>query len=137
MGRETTFTPERWATILEKAEEGEPLRATCRGLGIGKSAVYTWMADDPEMKKAYEIARREGYDAIADDCLDIADDQEEEPASRKVRIETRLKLLSKWYQTKYGDRQTTVHEDPHGNNPFASLMDAVSHQGRPKPGETQ
>ena len=36
--------------------------------------------------------------------LEIADDREEDPASRRVRIETRLKLLAKWDPKRYGDR---------------------------------
>ena len=41
---------------------------------------------------------------------------EEDPASRKVRIWTRLQLLSKWYPKKYGDRVlnenvTMTHEE--------------------------
>ena len=37
------------------------------------------------------------------DCLTIADNTEEDPASRRVRVETRLKLLAKWCPRRYGD----------------------------------
>jgi len=108
------FTPEIWATIIEKTEEGEHLRGICREIGIGKSAVYDWMANDPELKASYETARKEGYDKIAEDCLDIADDKTEEPASRKVRVHTRLQLLSKWYGQRYGDKQQIEHTGAEG-----------------------
>ena len=108
-GPPTIFTPEIWAQIIADTEEGEPLRVICRKLGIGKSAVYAWMAKDAALKEEYQIARLEGYDVIADNCIEIADDKTEEPASRKVRIETRLKLLAKWHQTKYGDKQQVEH----------------------------
>jgi hypothetical protein len=63
-------------------------------------------------------AREIGYDAIAEDCLRIADDasndwMETEHGPRlnaehvqrsKLRIETRLKLLAKWNPKKYGER---------------------------------
>jgi hypothetical protein len=63
-------------------------------------------------------AREIGYDAMAEDCLRIADDaandwMETEHGPRlnaehvqrsKLRIETRLKLLAKWNPKKYGER---------------------------------
>jgi hypothetical protein len=66
-------------------------------------------------------ARDIGYDAIAEECLQIADtiefgqkqvmtDEgtattiEDMLGHRKLRIETRLKLLAKFHPTKYGDK---------------------------------
>jgi hypothetical protein len=65
-----------------------------------------------------------GFDAIAEDILDIADDGTNDWVERKrkdgsvdtvvdsehvqrskLRIETRLKLLAKWNPKKYGDKQ--------------------------------
>jgi len=104
VGRPSHYTPEIWAKIIESTEEGNHLRGICRELGIGKSTVYDWMTEQPTLKAEYEVARREGYDVIAQDCLAIADDLTEEPASRRVRVETRLKLLAKWYSQQYGDK---------------------------------
>jgi hypothetical protein len=66
-------------------------------------------------------ARDIGYDALAEECLQIADTPQfgqkqvmsDEGATttiedmlghRKLQIETRLKLLAKFHPTKYGDR---------------------------------
>lgn len=90
--------------------------------------VYDWMAKDDALgsegvglSAAIARARDIGYDAIAEECLQIADNTEmgqkqvltDEGASttiedmlghRKLRIETRLKLLAKFHPTKYGDK---------------------------------
>jgi hypothetical protein len=49
-----------------------------------------------------------GGHEIADECIEIADDKAEDPASRRVRVETRLKLLAKWNPKMYGERTQTA-----------------------------
>ena len=91
--------------------------------------VYDWMYKDDALgssgtglSAAIAHARDVGYDAIAEEALQIADTPligETETSSangltitrqdmlghRKLQIETRLKLLAKWNPNKYGDRQ--------------------------------
>ena len=86
--------------------------------------VYLWMAKDPDLNTAIARARDVGYDAMAEECLDIADnagndwmerlDPEGVPVGwqvngdsiqrSKLRIETRLKLLAKFNPKRYGDK---------------------------------
>lgn len=89
--------------IIEELTAGKPLRQICREQGVGKSAVYDWLDDDAELLGRFARARERGGHEIADECLEIADDREEDPASRRVRVETRLKLLAKWNPKMYGD----------------------------------
>lgn len=89
--------------IIEDLTAGKPLRQICREQGVGKSAVYDWLDDDAELLGRFARARERGGHEIADECLEIADDREEDPASRRVRVETRLKLLAKWNPKMYGD----------------------------------
>lgn len=89
--------------IIEELTAGKPLRQICREQGVGKSAVYDWLDEDSELLGRFARARERGGHEIADECLEIADDREEDPASRRVRVETRLKLLAKWNPKMYGD----------------------------------
>lgn len=89
----------------------------------------THSLDDEPLAIAYARAREDGFDAIAADALRIADTPEvgetesDEPlivegeevgritkvrredllGHRKLRVETRLKLLAKWDPKRYGD----------------------------------
>jgi hypothetical protein len=73
------------------------------------------------LSAAIARAREVGYEALAEECLLIADNPqwgqvqtmtdkgtsttvEDMLGHRKLRIETRLKLLAKWNPKKYGDR---------------------------------
>lgn len=80
---------------------------------------------------AYARAREDGFDRIALDAMDIADetardtikadDGREVPNNEwisrsRLRVDTRLKLLAKWDPKRYGDATTLKHADADGNN---------------------
>lgn len=122
-GRPSKYTPELAAEICERLSDGEPLRQICRDDHMPAwTSVYSWAAVDKDLSERIAQARKQGYDAIAEEALLIADTPligETETSSnngltitrqdmlghRKLQIETRLKLLAKWDPSKYGDRQ--------------------------------
>lgn len=85
--------------------------------------VYDWMRKDEILSTAIAHARDLGYDSLAEECLDIADDANNDWMERtdkegrsvgwivngehvqrsKLRIETRLKLLAKFNPKKYAE----------------------------------
>jgi hypothetical protein len=68
------------------------------------ATVLRWRKKYPEFDEAISRAREEGTHALADQCLDIADDPSLEPADRRIRIDTRLRLIGKWNARHYGDK---------------------------------
>ena len=113
VGRPSKYTPELVTEICERLSKGEPLAAICREPRMpGCRTVYDWADADEVISAAIARARDEGEEAIAVDCLTIADDVEEHPASRKVRVDTRLKLLAKWNPKRWGDK--LQHADADG-----------------------
>jgi len=119
----STYDPDVARVICEHLSEGIPLRQICReneGFPAWRT-VYDWMGRDPELAASIARARDIGYDAIAEECLQIADtvafgqkqvmtDEgtattiEDMLGHRKLQIETRLKLLAKFHPTKYGEK---------------------------------
>ena len=130
-GRPSTYDPETAHKICEMLSDGIPLRQICRMDGMPPwRTVYSWMARDEDLSAHIARAREVGYDAIAEECLQIADTPQlgqkqvmsDEGATttiedmlghRKLQIETRLKLLAKWRPEKYGDK-TLIAGDPNG-----------------------
>jgi hypothetical protein len=122
-GRPSKYDPEIARIICEQLSEGIPLRQICRendGFPAWRT-VYDWMGRDEALSASIARARDIGYDAIAEECLLIADNMEfgqkqvmtdqgtattieDMLGHRKLRIETRLKLLAKFHPTKYGDK---------------------------------
>jgi hypothetical protein len=71
--------------------------------------VYDWIDADPSLAARIAYARDLGFEAIAEDILDIADDTpaiSEHVQRNKMRIDTRLKLLACWSPKRYGNKQT-------------------------------
>lgn len=111
--------------IIRRLGEGEPLSVICRTEGYPhRSTFHEWRKTDADLEARYVAAKLAGFDAIADDCLSIADDGSRDyvPGEEgglmvdrdhiqrsKLRVETRLKLLAKWYPTKYGDKLGLEH----------------------------
>lgn len=119
-GRPSKYTPEIAQSIIEQLSEGVPLRVICRQDGMPAwRTVYDWIDRDEELSAHIARARLLGFDAIAEECLDIADDSSkdyretdkgpvydaEHVQRSKLRVETRLKLLASWASSKYGNRQ--------------------------------
>lgn len=104
MGTPSSYTDDVADEIIERIANGTPLSVICREPGKPHRSVwYDWMASRPELEERFALARRDGYDVIAEDCLRIADDTSEHPASRKVRIWARLQLLAKWDPKRFGE----------------------------------
>ncbi len=130
MAPKTTATQSVKDHIAAELANGVPLREICRTAGMPAwRTVYDWMDADQAFAAAIARARISGFDAIAAECLEIADtpvEGEERTEKddgrievkrgdmlghRKLQIETRLKLLAKWDPKRYGDR-TTLAGDP-------------------------
>ena len=102
------MAPELLADVCGKLAGGQSLRSICREIGISESTIRYQLLSDPEAFAHSTRARELGCDALADECLEIADDKTEEPASRRVRIETRVRLIGKWSQ-RYSDKLTVTN----------------------------
>jgi hypothetical protein len=137
IGRPSKYTPEIAIHICKQLSDGIPLREICRQEGMPAwQTVYDWMYRDEDLSRAIARARELGYDALAEQCLEIADTlhmgtkkvyssgaeddedsmtvtEEDMLGHRKLRIETRLKLLAKFNPKKYGEyREPEKAVDP-------------------------
>jgi hypothetical protein len=142
-GRPSKYSPEIARVICEQLSEGVPLRQICRenaGFPAWRT-VYDWMGRDEALSASIARARDIGYDALAEECLHIADTpilfervtetidpktkekvqavvRGDDVNARRLQIETRLKLLAKFHPTKYGDR--VAIEGVEGGAPIAT-----------------
>lgn len=120
------FTEEQAESIKDeicvRVSSGETLRSICREDGKPSwVTIYRWLDLDEDFKLRFARARELGFDAIAEEALEIANTPHEGQivtskewgeeiktedmlGHRKLQIETRLKLLAKWSPKKYGER---------------------------------
>lgn len=122
-GRPNSYTKAVGEAICARISDGETLRAICRDAAMPAwRTVYGWMAANDDFSARIARAREMGFDAIAQQTMEIADTPLEGVETtikpdgtveerrgdmlghRKLQIETRLKLLAKWSPKKYGDK---------------------------------
>lgn len=147
-GRASKYTTEIVEEILARISIGETLRQICRDEKMPSyGAVYDWLEKDANLASRFARAREKGEEAIAQECLDIADNAKndwmesvgmdgteayklngEHIQRSKLRIETRLKLLAKWNPKKWGEKVDLNH-GVQPENPLAKLLEQV--QGTP------
>lgn len=106
--------------------EAEPhlgLREILRQAELPERTFRDWRNADTELGERYKEAKLNGFDNLAQQCLTIADDgtadfiatdkgeafNAEHVQRSKLRIDTRVKLLAKWYPAKYGDKLDLNH----------------------------
>jgi len=112
--------------ILADLAKGITLADICRRPHMpDRTTVYNWLNANEDFSLRFARAREVGFDVIAEECLQIADDKSQDTKivgederevlntefvqRSKVRIETRLKLLAKWDPKRYGDKQQIEH----------------------------
>jgi hypothetical protein len=114
-GRPSILTPEVIAVIADRLAVGEPLACICRDAGMPSArSVARWTSENTWVSATIAGAREDGEEYLMAECLTIADSATATTAfggydgghiqEKKLRIETRLKLLAKWNPKKYGDK---------------------------------
>lgn len=146
-GRPSRYTDEIAAEILSRIAKGETLRSICREDHMPSwNTVYAWRESVPGFSERLARARDDGEEAIAQECMEIADSAKndwmethgqddvgyklngEHVQRSKLRIETRLKLLAIWNPKKWGAKVDLNH-GVQPENPLAKLLEQV--QGTP------
>lgn len=119
-GRPEVINPKMEDRILELLIDGFKISTIATKLGITRQTIYNKRKNDTEWDNAFAEAMRLRAAIIAEETLDIADDDSNDTftdtetgqikgnptavARAKVRISTRQKLLQYYDPEKYGDR---------------------------------
>jgi hypothetical protein len=128
MARPTDYTLELTDTICARLSEGESMRSICRDDDMPVlTTIFRWLREKPEFKQQYDIAKEESAESLADEMVDIADNEVSQPlivngepvmvdgktvevvdstavAHAKLRIDTRKWAASKLKPKKYGEK---------------------------------
>lgn len=118
----STYTPDIGAGICAGLAEGRSLLSICKAIGVAYETARGWERDIPQHSMNAARAREHGCHALADQALEIAntpqlgvirihkadggiEEREEDMiAHRRLQIDTRKWLLSKWLPKTYGDK---------------------------------
>lgn len=134
IGRPTDYSDELAAAICERLADGESLKAICDSAEMpNKATVYRWLLARPEFCDLYTRAREDQADTLADEIIDIADDNSSDTITKengdgstyevantewinrsRLRVDARKWVASKLKPKKYGDKVVNEHSGPSG-----------------------
>ncbi len=125
--------PDLMESICKQLSEGRTLRDICSDPSMpDRQTIRIWLVEDRNGFAArYKSAREMGYQAMADELLDIADHAvlpEQVPGAR-LRIDVRKWLLSVAMPKVYGDR-VDVHATYKPRDPLAEIMKQINGKTR-------
>lgn len=124
-GRPTLYTNAKADLICKLRASGKTLKACCEEVGIGVTTLWDWQVAHKSFSERLAHANEVFYEVLADEILEISNRPEEstvveeieapegftrkektfdDVSARRLKIETRLKLLGKWKPDKYGDK---------------------------------
>lgn len=149
MSRASSYNVEDALTICEGLAEGHSLLEICEAMGVPVSSAWEWERDYPEHGENATRAREVGCHVMACEMKEIADTpqlgvirttkpdgsveerHEDMLQHRRLQVETRKWLLSKWASKVYGDKQQVEHSV--NEDTAAILMKARNRSGITKP----
>lgn len=98
--------------VTDDLLEGCSLRGIAEHKGLRVGELARWIFATPEREASYRGMLRVKADLLAHETLAIADEGGvEDVAHRKLKIDTRWKLLSRWDRQTYGDEKAEVKVD--------------------------
>lgn len=122
-GRPSTKNEDTIDKIVERLACGEPMAQICADPSMPSfPTVLRWEDADPSFRERSARAREHGTHFMADDCIRISDDPSLDPGDKRIRIDTRLRLIGKWNAKRYGDK-TLLGSDPENPLPMAVSLD--------------
>jgi hypothetical protein len=132
MGRPSDYSPELIAVICARMAEGVSLRSICLDDEMpDKSTVFRWLAAHKEFRDQYARAREARADAMAEEILEISDDDSDDAitdpetggtrlnsefvARSRLKVDTRKWLMARMAPKVYGDKVSQEISGPDGN----------------------
>lgn len=104
MGCVSAYNQDLADDIIDRLWKGETLTAICAEIGVRPRTVRDWTDRYEDFGKAYEAAMVGGAHALIDQTLEIVDNLEEKPESRKVRAWQRFEMAKRKAPKVFGDR---------------------------------
>lgn len=104
-GRPSSYNEEIASEIVERLSNGEPMKTICKDDHMPSYiTVLRWQRAHVEFGNLTARAKADGTHALADQCIEIADDPMIDPQNKRIMVDTRIRLIGKWNSRAYGDK---------------------------------
>ena len=127
-GRPSDYTKEIGDLICEGVSRKVPLARLCDENDELPACrtVYMWLRTHKEFMHNYTRAKEDQADYLVEEALEIADDASIEPADKRIRVDTRKWVASRFNAKKYGDKQFVETKDTTEETTDEELNDRIA-----------
>jgi hypothetical protein len=126
-GRPSIYSEDVALRICERLSTGEPMKRICADEDMpAYVTVLKWTRENAEFADLSARAKIDGTHALADECLEIADNPEIDTQDKRVRIDTRIRLIGKWHSRAYGDRLDLSAKVEHSDVSDEALVEKLA-----------
>lgn len=105
-GRPSIYTDDLADLICEQIAQGKALATICNASDDlpAPRTVYRWLREKDGFRHNYACAKEDQADYLAEQVLEVADNSELEPNDKRIRVDARKWLASKFKPKAYSDR---------------------------------
>jgi hypothetical protein len=108
-GRPLELTNEHKATIVDMLTLGDSVGKISKAIDRRPSTIFNWIDNDPELLDLYARAKQAKAQLLAEEVIEIADDENLKPEDKRIRVDARKWVAGKYYGKLFGDKITTEH----------------------------
>ena len=130
--------PETVSILVQRVAEGERLKLICKSRGWPYALVAQWVAETPEVFRAYEKALMLAADDLGLETVDISDEQalavskrgvefDPDVARDTLRVKARQWAASRLYRERYGEKVEVSGEVRHTHSLIGILSGMTAH----------
>jgi len=128
----TEWNPETVERVFELLCEGNSLRKiSTMAMMPSERTLRKWEREDDETGLRFARGREIGTHAMGEECLDIADEEAKgmtHVQDKRLRIDTRLRLMGMWNRKMYGEGKFQDHGEQTPEDPLMIAAAAASEQ---------
>jgi len=128
MGRPTVYTEDIGDLICDGVARKTPLARLCDENDELPSprTVYRWLRTYKEFCQNYTRAKEDQADYLVEEALSIADDLDVDPQHKRIMVDTRKWVASRFNAKKYGDKQFIETKDTTEDVSDEALKDRIA-----------
>jgi len=105
-GRPSELTDSIRTTIVDMLAVGDSVGKISKTISKGASQIFRWIDADTELSDLYARAKQAKAQLLAEEILEISDDNELKPDDKRIRVDARKWVAGKYYGKLFGDRTT-------------------------------
>jgi hypothetical protein len=108
-GRPSTLKPEHKDAITDMLSVGDSVAKIAASIDKKPSQIFRWIDADEELRDLYARAKETKAQVLAEEIIEIADNDDLKPDDKRIRVDARKWVAGKYYGKLFGDKQHIEH----------------------------